>query len=223
MLLVERTCQHGPKKTEQLDLGGVGWRDGTNVYVIANGGTEANRETASTRAKFAGTVVVPEDTEADPYIRWDPIAATDDDATQWKPLVEANGAPTLVSGAIYKDYVGATFTAYAINRSLPGWGTWMTLIAAWLFAISTMISWSYYGEQGIVYLLGKLGCAVLQNHLLRTDRRLDDRYRHDDEGTWQPDRSGNWHHAVGEYSHHAGIRRDGHEGLARLLPAPQKR
>ena len=142
------------KEAEQLDLGGVGWRDGTNVYVIANGGTEANRETASTRAKFAGTVVVPEDTEADPYIRWDPIAATDDDATQWKPLVEANGAPTLVSGAIYKDYVGATFTAYAINRSLPGWGTWMTLIAAWLFAISTMISWSYYGEQGIVYLLG---------------------------------------------------------------------
>ena len=139
---------------EKLDLGGVGWRDGTNVYAIADGGTEANHETASTRVKFAGTVVVPEDTTIQPYVRWDTIDTDDNDVTQWKTLAEANGAPTLVSGAIYKDYVGATFTAYAINRSLPGWGTWMTLIAAWLFAISTMISWSYYGEQGIVYLFG---------------------------------------------------------------------
>lgn len=146
-----------PKRDEaagNLDLGGGGWRDGTNVYVIADGGTEANMETASTRVKFAGTIVVPEDTGADPYIRWDTIAAEDGEVTQWKMLDESTGAPTLVSGAIYKDYVGATFTAYAINRSLPGWGTWMTLIAAWLFAISTMISWSYYGEQGIVYLFG---------------------------------------------------------------------
>ena len=30
----------------------------------------------------------------------------------------------------------------------------MTL-AAWLFAISTIISWSYYGEQGMVYMSGR--------------------------------------------------------------------
>jgi AGCS family alanine or glycine:cation symporter len=148
------------KAAEKLDLGGTGWRNSTNVYVIADGGTEVNTETASTRVKFAGTVVVPEDAAADPYIRWDAIETTDSDATQWQSLAESNGAPTLVSGAIYKDYVGATFTAYAINRSLPGWGTWMTLIAAWLFAISTMISWSYYGEQGIVYLLGNWAVPI---------------------------------------------------------------
>ena len=28
----------------------------------------------------------------------------------------------------------------------------MVPLTVWLFAISTMISWSYYGEQGIVYL-----------------------------------------------------------------------
>ena len=28
------------------------------------------------------------------------------------------------------------------------------MLASWLFALSTMISWSYYGEQGVVYLFG---------------------------------------------------------------------
>jgi len=31
----------------------------------------------------------------------------------------------------------------------------MVLLASWLFAVSTMISWSYYGEQAMVYLFGK--------------------------------------------------------------------
>jgi AGCS family alanine or glycine:cation symporter len=145
---------------ERLDLGGTGWRHRTNVFVIADGGTEVNHHTASTRVQFAGTVVVPEDTASQPYIRWDAINADHGEVTQWKTLVESNGAPTLVSGAIYKDYVGATFTAYAINRSLPGWGTWIILICSWLFAISTMISWSYYGEQGIVYLLGSWAVPI---------------------------------------------------------------
>ncbi|MEQ8765041.1 MAG: alanine:cation symporter family protein, partial [Planctomycetota bacterium] len=33
-------------------------------------------------------------------------------------------------------------------------GKWLVTLSAWLFAISTMISWSYYGEQGILYLFG---------------------------------------------------------------------
>ena len=37
----------------------------------------------------------------------------------------------------------------------------MILIAAWLFAISTMISWSYYGEQAIVFLFGRFSNAVI--------------------------------------------------------------
>ncbi|MBZ0172407.1 MAG: alanine:cation symporter family protein, partial [Phycisphaerales bacterium] len=38
----------------------------------------------------------------------------------------------------------------------PGLGKWMVTIAAWLFALSTMISWSYYGEQGVYFLCGNL-------------------------------------------------------------------
>ena len=37
----------------------------------------------------------------------------------------------------------------------PGLGKWLVTLAVWLFAFSTMISWSYYGEQGIVFLFGE--------------------------------------------------------------------
>ena len=48
-------------------------------------------------------------------------------------------------------------TAHAFDRTIPGLGKWLVVIAAWLFAISTMISWSYYGEQGVIYVFGKEG------------------------------------------------------------------
>lgn len=57
------------------------------------------------------------------------------------------------SGAHF-DFKGATLTAKAFDSTVPGLGKWLVTIAAWLFAISTMISWSYYGEQGVVFLAG---------------------------------------------------------------------
>ena len=54
----------------------------------------------------------------------------------------------------YRKYTGATLTGAAFDRAFPGLGKWMVTAAAWLFAISSMISWSYYGEQGAIYLLG---------------------------------------------------------------------
>ena len=33
----------------------------------------------------------------------------------------------------------------------------MVTLAVWLFAISTAITWSYYGEQGVIYLVGQAG------------------------------------------------------------------
>ena len=67
--------------------------------------------------------------------------------------------PTFRNAHVYKDYPGATLTAHAFDRTIPGLGTWLVLIAAWLFAISTMISWAYYGEQGMVYMLGSWSVA----------------------------------------------------------------
>ena len=58
-------------------------------------------------------------------------------------------------GSVFFDYKGATLTAKAFDTVTPGLGKWLVTLAAWLFAISTMISWSYYGEQGMVYLAGQ--------------------------------------------------------------------
>jgi AGCS family alanine or glycine:cation symporter len=58
---------------------------------------------------------------------------------------------------LYGDYAGASMTAYAFDRVTPGLGMWLVTIAAWLFALSTMISWSYYGEQGVYYFFGTHG------------------------------------------------------------------
>jgi AGCS family alanine or glycine:cation symporter len=57
--------------------------------------------------------------------------------------------------SFYRTYIGATLTAKAFDSVTPGLGKWLVSIAAWLFAISTIISWAYYGEQGVVFLAGE--------------------------------------------------------------------
>ncbi len=64
--------------------------------------------------------------------------------------------PVLAEGTgLFRDYSGASLTAHAFDRQFPGLGKWLVTVAAWLFALSTMISWSYYGEQGMIYMLGQ--------------------------------------------------------------------
>jgi AGCS family alanine or glycine:cation symporter len=87
-------------------------------------------------------------------------------ATGWRiewPNFTSAVPPELVSYdeagdiGIYGDYAGASLTAHAFDRAVPGLGMWLVTAAAWLFALSTIISWSYYGEQGVVYLSAWLG------------------------------------------------------------------
>jgi hypothetical protein len=73
----------------------------------------------------------------------------------WGTLASAR-KPLLIKGAgMWRDYNGASLTAHAFDRQFPGLGKILVPVAAWLFAISTMISWSYYGEQGMIYMLGQ--------------------------------------------------------------------
>jgi len=146
-----------PERTDAgVELGGP-WMDTDSVFSIAGGGG-LNEATASNRVMMTGTVIIPETTT--PYVRWDLIGIGESEVAHWAPLVESGERPALVEPALYEDYMGATLTAYAINRQFPGVGTWLILIASWLFAVSTMISWSYYGEQGIVFLLGEWAVGV---------------------------------------------------------------
>ena len=68
---------------------------------------------------------------------------------------ESNAKPTIREPGVYFEFKGATLTAKAFDRVLPGLGLWIVPATAWLFAFSTIISWSYYGEQGVSYLLGR--------------------------------------------------------------------
>ncbi|MDT0619048.1 amino acid carrier protein [Salinisphaera sp. P385] len=82
------------------------------------------------------------------------VRANDDrPVIDWQS-VTADSSPELVDAGLYRDYTGATLTARAFDTAVPGLGQWLITLAIWLFAVSTMITWSYYGEQGVVYLAG---------------------------------------------------------------------
>ncbi len=75
---------------------------------------------------------------------------------EWNTNFASAIRPTLADddGRIYVDYPGPSLTGHAFDRAIPGLGKYLVTLAAWLFALSTMISWSYYGEQGVVFLFG---------------------------------------------------------------------
>ena len=82
------------------------------------------------------------------------VTATDDGfVANWQTL-ETDTQPRILGGGFYQDHVGATLTAKAFDSVTPGLGKWLITIASWLFAISTIIAWGYYGEQGAVYMMG---------------------------------------------------------------------
>ena len=110
--------------------------DGQRVYVIVRAdpnhrtGNELHRVYGTARLRESGTTMI-----------------------EWEP-VRSNTRPELAENGVWLDFVGATLTARAFDTVWDGFGKWLVTIACWLFAYSTMISWIYYGEQGIVYLFG---------------------------------------------------------------------
>jgi len=66
----------------------------------------------------------------------------------------ANGdTATALWGAAVES--GAPLTMLGFHRGLPGnWGDMIVLVCVLLFAISTAISWSYYGDRCAYYLFG---------------------------------------------------------------------
>lgn len=115
------------------------FRENQAVFMIVEGGTNAT--TGGTHHKIAGSLSGSD--EAGWTATFQPLRLTE--------AAEIEHA----RDGVYFDFNGATLTAKAFDRTLPGLGVWIVPAAVWLFAFSTMISWSYYGEQGIVFLLGK--------------------------------------------------------------------
>ena len=61
----------------------------------------------------------------------------------------------VVSGAWSSGLNGATLTASAFRTSMPLRGDFVVGFGLVFFALSTIISWSYYGDRCIFYLFGK--------------------------------------------------------------------
>jgi AGCS family alanine or glycine:cation symporter len=153
-----------PKTAEARRISGP-WRPGISVFVIVHAGVDPN--TGRDLQRLHGIV-----READDglYAVWNPV--------------KADTAPRVEGDGLYNHFVGAALTGHAFDRVMPGLGMWLVTIACWLFAISTMISWAYYGEQGVVYLLGQKGVllyklayctliVVATVGFIQTDEQLD--------------------------------------------------
>ncbi|MDP3719185.1 MAG: sodium:alanine symporter family protein [Acidobacteriota bacterium] len=65
------------------------------------------------------------------------------------------GLAILVTGVWSGGATGAALAGEAFSVGLPGtWGNIVVTTSLVLFAFSTVVGWSYYGETGIVYLFG---------------------------------------------------------------------
>lgn len=115
------------------------WISGESVFVILS--AHDNPSSGNRLHRLYGTAMIGSDGQA--FIEWD--------------VLESPERPRVDDPGIYKSYVGATLTARAFDSVLPGLGKWLVTISVWLFALSTMISWSYYGEQATIYLFGEKG------------------------------------------------------------------
>ncbi|MGP1272126.1 MAG: alanine/glycine:cation symporter family protein [Phycisphaerales bacterium] len=128
------------------DSSDAGWRDSETIFFVV--AADPNPDTGRDLRKITATV------SQDESGQW--IASWGTLESEAKPTFRQAEDGTADLG-LYGDYAGASMTAYAFDRVTPGLGQWLVTIAAWLFALSTMISWSYYGEQGVYYFFGTHG------------------------------------------------------------------
>jgi len=119
-----------PARTpENHDIAGD-WQNGEAVFVVGKVGDELLRLDG----------IIEKNSEGKLHVQWGHVTS--------------DIKPELREPGIYATYAAAALTSYSFDRVHRGLGL-LVPIVAWLFAISTMISWSYYGEQGVIYLLGQ--------------------------------------------------------------------
>jgi len=147
---------------QRLADAGHSWQEDTNVFMVIAATGEG-----SYPSKLSGVVEL-----ENGYF-----------SAHFDPVVSPT-EPHLEGPGLYQSYTGASLTALAFNQTHAWLGKWLVTLAAWMFALSTIISWGYYGEQGVVYLFGTrpvsayryLYCAmtvVTTLGFINTDRQLD--------------------------------------------------
>ena len=160
-------------ETDVTALVDVEWSENVKIVVTA----DENDQTANALHAIGGEVVRHDDGRV--TIVWE-----DDLESNTRPTFDID-EPSIPPGGVFLDYKGATLTAKAFDEIHEDLGKWLVTLAVWLFAISTMISWSYYGEQGMIFLAGERSvmpykfayCALIIvaaiPQLVQTERELD--------------------------------------------------
>ena len=75
-------------------------------------------------------------------------------------VCSVTGLAILVTGVWDGGATGAAMSGEAFRQGLPSsWGDVLVTASVVLFAFSTIIGWSYYGETAIVYLVGTRGAV----------------------------------------------------------------
>ncbi len=156
-----------PRNQDARDISGT-WGGNEGVFIIVNADDDKN--TGQNLHRMGGKIKLGEDDVA--IVKWNTFAST------IKPTIADE------DGGIYVEYPGPSLTGHAFDRAIPGLGKYLVTLAAWLFALSTMISWSYYGEQGVIFLFGDksvflykvfycLMIIVAAAGFIQTDKELD--------------------------------------------------
>ncbi|MEM9479054.1 MAG: alanine/glycine:cation symporter family protein [Verrucomicrobiota bacterium] len=133
----------------------------TALVIVLTGTWKVNGEVGEAGgALVAGPAAaeVIQDLEAGQLIR--EIGGEEKDGVEWKQvrLLEPQAeAETDVEGWVKAESVtgigGIAITSMAFE-SVFSWFPYVLSVAVLLFAFSTMISWSYYGEKGVAYIFG---------------------------------------------------------------------
>ncbi|UCF05115.1 MAG: sodium:alanine symporter family protein [bacterium] len=137
-----RIYKNGEILDEDLFVGSFAVIDGKAKHVIfsKNSSTVDDAMLMYDDKPFSGLATVDEEEE---------VLFRDSEGT------EVPGSEIQLRGAFLQN--GSPLTAWAFKRGLSpigSWGNYIVTIAVFLFAISTAISWSYYGDRSIEYLLG---------------------------------------------------------------------
>ncbi|MCA9310851.1 MAG: sodium:alanine symporter family protein, partial [Phycisphaerales bacterium] len=122
-----------PPKDPEVKEYATDWNAGDTLFIIVE--AEANKDQGTNLKQITGKVER-NTTTGDLQIAWGSVTVKDAEGNPVTPKVRDTG--------LFANYASASLTSHAFNRVIPGLGKWLVVGAAWLFAISTMISWSYY-------------------------------------------------------------------------------
>lgn len=163
-LVIISTGAYNAQIPTELDM-----NDGNVTYVVVDEFNSNNDVPAPDAIAYNnGAVVAPDDGQLAYYDVAVSQLFTDEgqSATFTGTLYPSRGVAVGDSGTEYEVLYGdavrnsSPLTALGFERGLEplglGWlGRWLVLLCVFLFAISTAISWSYYGDRCANYLLGR--------------------------------------------------------------------